>query len=89
MALMLFDTHTHLNAEEFDEEIPETLQRAKEHDVSRMAVVGFDLLTIEKTLTLSEKYPEVFSIIVGIQLKVICILKKLKNNFTNNCNYLK
>ena len=63
MALMLFDTHTHLNAEEFDEEIPETLQRAKEHDVSRMAVVGFDLLTIEKTLALSKKYPEVFSII--------------------------
>ena len=27
---MIFDSHTHLNAEQFNEDIPETIQRAQE-----------------------------------------------------------
>lgn len=60
---MLFDTHTHINAEEFDHEVPETVQRALESDVSKMAVVGFDTETIEKSLALSKEYKEIYSII--------------------------
>ncbi|KAF1303552.1 TatD family hydrolase [Enterococcus sp. JM9B] len=60
---MIFDSHTHLNAEQFNEDIPETIQRAKELGVSEMAVVGFDTLTIEKSLVLSKKYPFIYSII--------------------------
>ncbi|MGX7164052.1 TatD family hydrolase [Enterococcus massiliensis] len=60
---MIFDSHTHLNAEQFNEDIPETIQRAKELGVSEMAVVGFDTPTIEKSLTLSKKYPFIYSII--------------------------
>ncbi|MEK6190479.1 MAG: TatD family hydrolase [Carnobacterium alterfunditum] len=60
---MLFDTHTHINAEEFDNEVPETVQRAIGNDVTRMAVVGFDTETIKKTLALSEEYQEIYSII--------------------------
>ncbi|MGX7132197.1 TatD family hydrolase [Enterococcus songbeiensis] len=60
---MIFDSHTHLNAEQFNEDIPETIQRAKELGVSEMAVVGFDTPTIEKSLALSKKYPFIYSII--------------------------
>lgn len=60
---MIFDSHTHLNAEQFNEDIPETIQRAKELGISEMAVVGFDTPTIEKSLTLSKKYPFIYSII--------------------------
>lgn len=60
---MLFDTHTHVNAEEFDNEVPETVQRAIENDVTRMAVVGFDTETIEKSLALNKQYEEIYSII--------------------------
>lgn len=60
---MLFDSHTHLNAEQFDDDIPETVQKAKEYDVSRMAVVGFDTKTIDKSLALSKEYDQIFSII--------------------------
>lgn len=63
MRTVLFDTHTHLNAEEFDAEVPETVQRARENDVARMAVVGFDTATIEKTLALSKEYEDIYSII--------------------------
>lgn len=60
---MIFDSHTHLNAEQFAADIPETLARAKELGVTEMAVVGFDTPTIEKSLELSQHYQSIQSII--------------------------
>ena len=60
---MLFDSHTHLNAEQFNDEIPETVERAKELGVTEMAVVGFETPTIEKSLALSQTYEGIYSII--------------------------
>lgn len=60
---MLFDSHTHLNAEQFVGEVPELIQRAKEFDVGRMAVVGFDTPTIERSLEQSRMYDMIYSII--------------------------
>ncbi|MTD37568.1 YchF/TatD family DNA exonuclease [Erwinia sp. CPCC 100877] len=60
---MIFDSHTHLNAEQFNEDIPETIQRAAELGVTEMAVVGFDTPTIDKSLALSQQYQQIQSII--------------------------
>lgn len=60
---MIFDSHTHLNAEQFNSDIPEVIQRAQEFGVSEMAVVGFDTPTIEKSLALSREYDFIYSII--------------------------
>lgn len=60
---MIFDSHTHLNAEQFNDDIPETIERAKELGVTKMAVVGFDTPTIEKSLQLSHYYSNIYSII--------------------------
>ena len=60
---MIFDSHTHLNAEQFNDEIPETIARAYELGVTKMAVVGFDQPTIEKSLALSQEYDGIYSII--------------------------
>lgn len=60
---MLFDTHTHINVEQFKGEEKEVIDRARENDVSRMAVVGFDTETIQKSLELSHSYEGVYSII--------------------------
>lgn len=60
---MIFDSHTHLNVEEFDQDLTETLQRAKELDVTEMAVVGFDQKTIDRSLELSQLYKNIYSII--------------------------
>ncbi|EOT30750.1 TatD family hydrolase [Enterococcus saccharolyticus] len=60
---MIFDSHTHLNAAQFNEDIPETIARANELGVTEMAVVGFDYPTIEKSLQLSQTYPDIYSII--------------------------
>lgn len=60
---MIFDTHTHLNVSQFDDDAAEVIQRAGEMGVSEMAVVGFDTLTIDKSLALSSAYPQIYSII--------------------------
>lgn len=60
---MIFDSHTHLNTEQFNNDIPETIEHAKELGVTEMAVVGFDRPTIEKSLELSQAYKEIQSII--------------------------
>lgn len=60
---MLFDTHTHLNVQQFKGEESELIRRAIKHDVKRMAVVGFDTPTIEKAFELSEQHDEVYTIV--------------------------
>ncbi len=53
---MLFDTHVHLNAEQFADDIDEVISRAKQAGVGNMIVVGFDEKTIKRALSLIEKY---------------------------------
>ena len=45
---MIFDTHTHLNIEEFLGREEEELALAAEMGVTRMNIVGFDKSTFER-----------------------------------------
>ena len=58
---MLFDTHVHLNADQFKEDVEDVIERAKDTGVSRMVVVGFDRLTITRAMELVEKYDELYA----------------------------
>lgn len=60
---MFFDTHTHLNVDKFKGEEAELIAEAKLHQVNKMAIVGFDKPTIEKSLELSRNYADIYSII--------------------------
>ncbi|WP_167629102.1 TatD family hydrolase [Listeria valentina] len=60
---MLFDTHVHLNDEAFRDDLEDVILRAKENDVSKMAVVGFNKDTIERALELAEKYDFIYLIL--------------------------
>ena len=53
---MLFDTHVHVNAEQFNEELEDVIERAKEAGVDNMVVVGFDRPTIIRAMELIETY---------------------------------
>jgi TatD DNase family protein len=53
---MLFDTHVHLNAEQYEEDVTQVIQRAREAGVERMMVVGFDRPTIQKAMELIDAY---------------------------------
>ncbi|PPA68519.1 TatD family hydrolase [Jeotgalibacillus proteolyticus] len=58
---MLFDTHVHLNADQFEEDVEEVIGRAKEAGVEWMTVVGFDTPTINKAIELAEKYNFIYA----------------------------
>lgn len=58
-----FDSHTHLNADQFVGEISEVIEAALVQDVNYMAVVGFDDTTIERSLELSRNYANIISVV--------------------------
>lgn len=60
---MIFDTHTHLNVEEFLGREEEELALAAEMGVTRMNIVGFDKPTIERALELVDKYDQLYATI--------------------------
>lgn len=60
---MFIDTHVHLNAEQFNEDIEETIERARKQQVEKMVVVGFDRPTIKRALELAEAYPFIYAVV--------------------------
>lgn len=61
--LQIFDTHTHLNIDNFAGREDEELALAKELGVTRHNIVGFDTPTIQRALELTETYPELYATI--------------------------
>ena len=60
---MFIDTHVHLNADQYEEDLQEVIQRALEAKVSKMVVVGFDRKTIERAMELTNKYEFIYAVI--------------------------
>lgn len=60
---MLIDTHVHLNAHQFDENVEEVIKRAKENGVEKMIVVGFDHKTNLRAIELSKQYDFLYATI--------------------------
>lgn len=60
---MLIDTHVHLNADHYDEDLDDVIERAREAGVEKMVVVGFDRKTIERTMKLIDEHEDVYGVI--------------------------
>lgn len=60
---MLIDTHVHLNADHYDEDLEDVIERARNAGIEKMVVVGFDKDTIERTMKLIESYDDVYGVI--------------------------
>jgi len=60
---MFIDTHVHLNADQYDEDLQQVIERAKEAKVEKMVVVGFDRKTIERAMKLAEDYDFIYAVI--------------------------
>lgn len=58
---MLFDTHSHINAEQFNEDLQEVLQRALDAGVENQVVVGFDNETITRAMQMVEAYDYLYA----------------------------
>jgi len=57
------DTHVHLNAEQYDGDLQEVINRAIEAKVEKMIVIGFDRKTIERAMQLVETYEFIYAVI--------------------------
>jgi TatD DNase family protein len=60
---MFIDTHVHLNADQYEEDLQDVINRALEAKVEKMVVIGFDRKTIERTMELIEQYDFVYGVI--------------------------
>ena len=60
---MFIDTHVHLNADQYEEDLQEVIDRALEAKVEKMVVIGFDRKTIDRTMQLIEQYDFVYGVI--------------------------
>ncbi|WP_348936422.1 TatD family hydrolase [Bacillus sp. BS1807G30] len=60
---MLFDTHAHLNAEQYNEDLEQVIERAKSEKVEKIVVVGFDRATITRAMELIEAYDFIYAAI--------------------------
>lgn len=60
---MFIDTHVHLNADQYERDLQEVIDRALEANVEKMVVIGFDRKTIERTMQLIDQYDFVYGVI--------------------------
>ncbi|CAM3470415.1 TatD family hydrolase [Paenibacillus lupini] len=59
--ISLFDTHTHLDASQFDGDRTEVIERARAAGVDLMLNIGFNRETIPTTIELAEKYDFIYA----------------------------
>jgi TatD DNase family protein len=55
--IKIIDTHTHLDAEEFDEDRAEAFARAREAEVGKVFLPAIDVKTTKAVLSLSNQNP--------------------------------
>ncbi|WP_277586843.1 TatD family hydrolase [Psychrobacillus antarcticus] len=60
---MFIDTHVHLNADQYEEDLQEVINRALEAKVNKMVVIGFDRVTIERAMKLIEEYSFIYAVV--------------------------
>lgn len=60
---MFIDTHVHLNADQYEEDLQEVIDRALEANVKKMVVIGFDRITIERVMKLVEEYSFIYAVV--------------------------
>ncbi|WBL15171.1 TatD family hydrolase [Sutcliffiella sp. NC1] len=60
---MLFDTHAHLNAHQYEEDLQEVIDRAMSEGVTKIVVVGFDRPTITRAMELIDQYDFIYAAI--------------------------
>ena len=58
---MLIDTHAHLNAEQFQADLSEVIERAQSEGVNTIVVVGFDRPTIKRAIELADQYDFIYA----------------------------
>lgn len=83
---MFIDTHTHLYAEEFDQDRVELINKAIFNGVKKFYLPNIDLTTIDKMLELEKQLPENCFAMIGIH--PCQVTKKVDEELKNINNWL-
>lgn len=62
----MIDTHAHLDGEEFANDLPDVIQRARQSGVSHIMIPAIDLPSAIKAIDLSQQYPGILFTMVGL-----------------------
>lgn len=60
---MYIDTHVHLNSDQYSEDLQVVINRAREAEVTKMVVIGFDTITIKRAIELAEEHPDIYAVV--------------------------
>lgn len=72
--MRIFDTHCHINSEEYDNILEEVINRAHNQNVSDMMIIGTDLNSSKKAIEIATKYDNLYASI-GIFLTDLARMK--------------
>lgn len=64
--MKLIDTHAHIYLEEFESDIENTIDRAKESGVDKIFLPNIDHTSIDNMLELEEQYPSYCEVMMGL-----------------------
>ena len=64
--MQFIDSHSHLYAEEFDEDLDLVVARAKEVGVSQVLLPNIDLESIDRMMSTYRRYPDFFKVMLGL-----------------------
>ncbi len=62
----MIDTHAHIDGEEFRDDLPEVIQRAREAGVEKVFVPAIDLKSIATVLAVCQQYPSYAYPMIGL-----------------------
>lgn len=62
----MIDTHTHLDGEEFKDDLAETIQRAKDAGVEKVFLPAIDLASSRRILDICQQYPGYCYAMIGL-----------------------
>lgn len=64
---MIIDTHAHLDVEDFKEDLPEVITRAREAGVEKIFIPAIDLPSVDTVLAVCRRFPDICYPMIGLQ----------------------
>ena len=64
---MIIDTHAHLDVEDFADDLPEVISRAREAGVGKIFLPAIDQKSIDTVLAVCRQYPDICYPMIGLQ----------------------
>ncbi len=64
---MFIDTHAHIDGEEFKDDLPETIARARENGVGAILVPGINAASVQSVMDVCRQYPGYCFPMIGLQ----------------------